>query len=81
MGPGGVYLTRSTYSLVLVSIFGAPTPPNDFQHRAWRFIRPTASYFTRSTYSLVRVSIFILSPMLMNGGTFTMRPVDKVAGL
>src|SRR5262245_20347202 len=43
--------------------------------------RATNAYFTRSMYSPVRVSIRIFSPGPMNGGTWTFRPVSRVASL
>ena len=38
-------------------------------------------YLTRSMYSPVRVSIRIFSPGPMNGGTWTLRPVSRIASL
>src|SRR6266851_6915431 len=40
-----------------------------------------SAYFTRSTYCPERVSMRILSPGLINKGTFTTAPVSRVAGL
>ena len=43
--------------------------------------RRSTAHLTRSTYSPVRVSIRIFSPGPMNGGTWTFRPVSRVASL
>src|SRR5690606_12290117 len=48
---------------------------------SWKFHSDSSDYFTRSMYWPVAVSILILSPSLMNNGTFTDAPVSTFAGL